>query len=371
MKKLIVLVAAMVMVATSVQAAEWNFYGSARVSTFFTNVDAQTAGTADVDNYAMGLQGNSRVGANVKVSDELSGRFEVGNSSSTWNTRLIYGEWNFGGGTLLVGQTYTPLNLFYSNQVYGSDTDLLAYGGVYSGRQAVLQLKYGGFKIALTPASTGAIGRGLVDGAVTATVDSVTGATTYVTNSETDDLAVGETSLPAIEASYSLKMGDFGLALAGGYQTYEVANGTTTFDVDSYVIALGASANFGAAYLSGNVFTGQNPGSLIWIDTNGAASGAGKASANATAILDNEVTGFLVVAGAKINDMFSVEFGYAGASSDVDLATTSDDVQSYYAQATITIAPGVSITPEIGVIDYEEAGQSKTTYFGAKWMVNF
>jgi len=367
MKKLIVLVAAMVMVATSVQAAEWDFYGSARVSTFFTNVDAQTAGTADVDNFAMGLQGNSRVGANVKVSDELSGRFEVGNSSSTWNTRLIYGQWDFGGGKLLVGQTYTPLNMFYSNQVYGGDTDLLAYGGVYSGRQAVLQLQYGGFKVAITPASTAGMTVGLVDGAAVATV-ATDGVTTYASNLETDDYTAGEVKLPAIEASYSFKMGNFGLAVAGGYQTYEIVNGTTSFDVNSYVVALGASVNFGAGYLNGNVYTGQNPGSLIWIDTGGSA---GLASANATTVLDSDVTGFLVVAGAKINDMFSVEFGYAGVSSDMDLSTTSDDAQSYYAQATITVAPGVFITPEIGVIDFEEAGQAKTTYFGAKWQINF
>jgi hypothetical protein len=367
MKKLIVLVAALVMVAGYASAAEWDFYGSARVSTFFTSVDAQTAGTADVDNFAMGLQGNSRVGANVKVSDELSGRFEVGNSSSTWNTRLIYGKWDFGGGNLVVGQTYTPLNMFYSNQVYGGDTDLLAYGGVYSGRAAVLQLQYGGFKIAITPATTGGVTVGLVDGAVTSVVGPG-GVVTYTANAETDDYAAGEVSMPAFEASYGLKMGNFGLALAGGYQSYEIVNGTTTLDVDSYVLALGADVKFGMGYLKANVYTGQNPGNLIWINTGGSA---GLASANATTVLDNDVTGYLIVAGAKINDMFSVEFGYATASSEVDLAVVSDDVNSYYAQATVTLAPGVYIVPEIGVVDNEELGQTKTTYFGAKWQINF
>lgn len=337
MKKLIVLVAAMVMVAGYASAAEWNFYGSARVSTFWTTVDANTVGTADVDQFAQGLQGNSRVGANVKVSDELSGRFEYGTGV---NVRLLYGEWNFGGGTFLVGQTYTPLNMFYSNQVFGSDTDLLGYGGVYSGRQAMLRLKYGSFQVALTPAATG----------------SAIGGTT-------------EVSMPAIEASYGLKMGNFSLALAGGYQTFEETVGATTYDIDSYVVALGAKVNFGMGYLGGNIYTGQNAGNLIWID-DGSANDALASAAGAT-VLDNDTMGYVIVAGAKINDMFSVEFGYATLTSELDLAVVDNESKSYYAQATINIAPGVFVVPEVGVIDYDGASITKTTYFGAKWQINF
>lgn len=60
------------------------------------------------------------------MSDELTGGFEYG---SGVNLRKLYGEWNFGAGSLLIGQTYTPLNYFYSNQVYGGDNDLLARVG--------------------------------------------------------------------------------------------------------------------------------------------------------------------------------------------------------------------------------------------------
>jgi len=304
---------------------------------------------ADLDQFTMGLQGNSRVGANVKVSDELSGRFEVGNSATTWNTRIIWGEWNFGGGSLGIGQNYTPLCMFYSNQVYGADSDLLGWGGVYSGRQAMLQLKYGAFKVALTPVNTGT-GAGFLTGAVAPRT---------------------EVSMPAIEASYDLKLGNFGVSLAGGYQTFEAtptAAGSLTYDVDSYVIALGANVNFGAAYLGANVYTGQNASNLIWADGAGTAI---VASCNATTTLDNDATGWLIVAGAKINDMFSVEFGYAGLSTELDGALIDEDSKSYYAQATINLAPGVAITPEIGVIDYDGTLVQKETYFGAKWQINF
>ena len=349
MKKLIVLVAAMVMVAGYASAAEWNFYGSARVSTFWTTVDANTVGTADVDQFAQGLQGNSRVGANVKVSDELSGRFEVGNSATTWNTRLIYGEWNFGGGTFLVGQTYTPLNMFYSNQVFGGDTDLLAYGGVYSGRAPMLRLKYGSFQIAaVAPAAANLLGAG--------------GAT--------------ENAFPTIEASYNLKMGAFGLQLAGGYNTYENTLAAASYDIDAYVLAVGASAQFGMFSLGANVYTGQNSGQLLWTDVNGAAvATSGLPVITGTQVRDNDVLGYVIVATAKVNDMFSVEFGYAGIQTELDAVpggiAVKDDASSYYAQAVITLAPGVSVIPEVGVIDYDEIGQSQTTYFGAKWQINF
>lgn len=325
MKKLMVIIAALAMVTGSAYAADWNFYGSARIQTFITDSDL-----ADEDIFDETMQGNSRIGANVKVSDELTGRFEYGTGV---NVRVLYGEWNFGGGKFLVGQTYTPLNMFYSNQVYGSDTDLLGYGGVYSGRAPMLRLKFGDFQIAaVDPNTPGA----------------------------------SDVTMPAIEAKYTLGLGALRLALAGGYQSYEVASG----DVDSYVVALGAGMNFGAAYVNAQVYTGQNGGSLIWIDTGDGLGGT--AVDTGTAIVDMDNFGWLLVAGFKVNDMFSLEAGYAMAEAELDVAgVDADEVSSYYIQATVGLAPGVFFVPEIGVIDYDEAGQDEITYYGVKWQINF
>jgi hypothetical protein len=337
MKKLIALVAALVMVSGMAYAADWNFYGSARVSTFWTTTDANTAGVPDVDQFAEALQGNSRIGANVKVSDELTGRFEYGTGV---NVRILWGEWTFGAGSFGVGQHYTPLNMFYSNQVYGADTDLLAYGGVYSGRAPMLRLKFGDFEIAAVAPSTANVGT----------------------------FAAGQVDYPALEASYTLKMDSLSLALAGGYQSFEVTSGTLVEDVDSYVVALGGSFDLGMFYIKGNAYMGQNAGHLIWIDTIGSS---GVATDGITQILDTDNMGYLVVLGAKFNDMISAELGYGYAESDFDGVALDDEVTSYYAQASITLAPGVYVVPEIGVIDGEEAGQSQVTYFGAKWQINF
>ena len=285
MKKLMVLVAAMAMVASfamTAAAADWNFYGSARIGTFYDDVD----GAADAV-FTEYLQGNSRIGASVKVSDELTGGFEYGTGV---NVRKLYGEWDFGGGKFLVGQTYTPLNLFYSNQVYGSDTDLLNTGGVYSGRNPMLRLKFGDFQIAAVAPSAGNI------------------------------------DVPTLEAKYSLNLDAVKLAIAGGYDV-----GPDNGD-SAWVIALGASLNMGGVSLGGNIYTGDNAEAMIW------TAGAGDGS-----------LGYILVAGFALNDMFKLELGYGHVEGD-----NSVDAESYYLQAPITVAPGVYVTPEVGRTDIND-----------------
>lgn len=362
MKKLMVLVAALALVAGSVMtaaAADWNFFGSARVSTFVSDIET-IDGKEVSDDYEQTLQTNARIGADVKVSDELTGGFEYGASNQNANIRKLYGEWDFGAGTFLVGQTYTPLNLFYSNQVYGDDSDLLGYGGIYSGRAGMLRLKFGGFQVALVPTKASGVG------------DIVDAWAGYY-NIDVDNIKYSyETDLPAIEAKYSASFDNFSLAIAGGYQTYDIkaTDGVDTVESssDSYVIALGGSADLGAFYAKGNVYMGQNAGSLIWVGTNLGGIGFDE--------LEADNMGYLAVVGFKVNDMFTIEAGYGYAEAEYDEEDYTDEVTSYYLQSTITLAPGVFIVPEFGVIEQDENEKSgltlkETTYFGAKWQINF
>lgn len=345
MKKLMVLVAAMAMVATfamTAAAGEWNFYGSARVSTFVSDLTVVDGGDIS-KNFDESLQGNSRIGATVKVSDELTGGFEYGTGV---NVRKLYGEWNFGGGSFLVGQTYTPLNFFYSNQVFGGDNDMLAQGGVYGGRNPMLRLKFGDFQIAAVKTST------------------ATGPNFPNT----------EVNFPAIEAAYTLKMNNLSIDFGAGYQSYELSNGIVTEDVDSWLVTVGGTMNFGAAYLNAGVYVAQNPGNLIAVSVDG-DNGWNDGFAgvlNGNTIVDNDAVGFNVVAGIKANDMFSFEAGYAYCVTEYDTASsTNDKVATYYVQSTVTLAPGVFVIPEVGYFDGNEAGQTEILYYGAKWQINF
>ena len=322
-------------------AADWNFYGSARIGTFWT--DSDLADETNLDEY---LQGNSRIGANVTVSDELTGRFEYGASGGKVNVRLLYGQWNFGSGTFTVGQDYTPLYLPVSNQVYNTDNGLNGQGEPYPGRHPQLKLKFGGFQIAVVSPETGYINAA---GDLTDTNVQVV--------------------FPRIEIAYGINLGSGSFDIGAGYNTFEYNDDE---DIESYVVV--ARGKFQAAGLSigAEAFYGQNPGNMVLCDTTGSDDGAGYARITAAGDIDDvEAYGGEIVIGYTFSNMFGIEAGCGYMQGEYDDDADEDKVIAYYLQAPITLAPGVIITPEVGVVDYDESGQDELTYFGAKWQINF
>jgi len=351
MKKLITILAAVALIAAFAMpapAAEWNFYGSARMTTFSDTVDPGT-GTDDTDT-TWAVQGNSRIGAKVKAGD-VSGAFEYGSGP---NLRILTGTWNFGAGSLLAGQTYTPVNIFISNQVWGSDNDMLNFGGVYAGRRAMIQLQFGTFKLALVGPH--------------AQSDLGTGSDVDVT-------------LPKFEVAYKFSTDMFWAQVVAGYQTYSLDavtvtadDGTTSLsadgDVSSYIAALAFGVNAGPVSFKADVFTGQNLGPYgmyVSGDINPTITGG---DTN-----DNTSLGFLGLVSFKATDALAFEVGYGRVENDIDGSVEKDDTSAYYGQATVTLAPGVFIVPEVGFIDngksFAGADQGDHLYFGAKWQINF
>ncbi|MFH1153897.1 MAG: porin [Pseudomonadota bacterium] len=341
MKKLIILIAAVAMVASSalvVSAAEWNFYGSARMMTFSDNVE--TPGAKDDRDTTWDAQSNSRIGADVKVSDTLEGKFEYGTGV---NLRRLYAEWNFGAGKLLAGQEYTPISdIAYSNQVWYEDDNLNSTGIPYAGRVPMLQLTFGGLQVALVKPNTAAI-----------------------TGLSGDQ----DVTFPKIEFLYTLSMDNFWVDVYGGYETYEV----NSVDVDAYVLGVGGSVSFGPAYVRGTVYMAQNGNVYGLADAGDNLSGYNAASKK---LIDNDTIGYALVAGYTVSDAITIEAGYGANKHELDVnGAKEDDAAGYYVQAVITLAPGVSITPEIGVHDKKDdasgSEEGKVTYFGAKWQINF
>ncbi len=330
MKKLMIVLLSLVFVGAFTLpafAADWDFYGSSRMATFYTDQDEEAG---DDDGLTWGLQGNSRIGARVQ-GDVVGGGFEYG---SVPNLRKLYGTAQLGGGTLLVGQTYTPFNMFYSSQVFGTDADLLNTGGVFNGRQPMLQYSCAGLKVAL------------------------------VRNQGTE---LGEDyTMPRLEVKYSRSAGMLGYALAGEYQTYEVNDQ----DVDSYGLTLGLSANFGAFGLKGDAFLGQNLSETgQWIAT---TSGPVLSPAG---VDDEDTSGGIMVATYDL-DQVALEAGYGYVQSEQDVsASDANDQSCVYGQATITIADGFFVVPEVGYYDYMEnasgVDEGSMTYAGLKWQINF
>ncbi len=374
MKKLVLIIAALVMVAGTAYAdPQWDFYGMARTTLQWDNIEnpVGTNGGVDIDDYDPGLS-SSRIGANVKVSDELSGRFEFGVAAAVTN-RLIYGTWNFGAGSLRVGQDYTPIFGIQSNQVAFGDADMGGWGTMYSGRNAQVKVIIGDFQAALVGGGgTTALrlnnGTPLGAAAVAMTVEEAT---------------------PQLELAYTINMDAFSLKLMGGLASYELVTPTATnVDVDSYIVGFTGSVNFGAAYVKGGAWMGQNTGEFGALDVDGSTEagvagvgGAGPGGddgfafmdATQTTVLDNDSQGMTLIVGFKASDMFTFEAGYGYAQEEVDTFAFDDEVSTYYVQSVITLAPGVSITPEIGVLDYEEisGGLEEVTYGAVRFQIVF
>lgn len=361
MKKLfLIFIAASLVAAFSVPAAaddaQWNFYGIIKLDTWSINDSKErdavhTPAKSDRDT-AWSLDAGARIGATVKNGD-VGGGFEYGASGGNANIRKLYGTWNFGAGQLLVGQTYTPCNIIISNEAYFAGA-FVANGVLYDGRRPMIQVKFGDFKFALVQPSTG--GSSLFTDPASPGFDA---------SAETD------TTFPKIEAKYTFKTDMFRVGVAGGYNSYEVDTDAKTYDVDSWVAALWGQVNMGPAYVRGSIFKALNGGAFGL-----ASSGDDDFDFVGNKIKDVDSLVYALIAGAKLSDMFALQAAYGHISHESDvLGAKDDETTSYYVQATITLAPGVTITPEVGKVDYEKNSanvkEGDETYFGALWQVYF
>ena len=342
MKKLFIIFAILCL-AAPVMAADWNFFGSARMATFWVDVDTDEGGAnADDQDLQWAQQGNSRIGANVMFNDQIGGGFEM---SDSFGKRKLFGTYTFGGGSqLLLGQTYTPTALFYSDSVYDGDGDLLGVGEFYEGRLPMIQWKMGGLKVALIEPAVDGVG-----------------------DFETD------VTIPKIEVGYKFKADAFFVDVVGGYQTYEETPAVgNAYDVDSYIFVLGGGLNLGAFYGKIQAHIGQNLGNYgaynpIGLDDEFAIGAAGQE-------LDNEGLGYLAVLGFTVSEMINIEAGYGYEEAEVDTSNNVESATQIYLNTTINIAPGFFIVPEVGMITFEEDAsvpEPELFYLGAKWQINF
>jgi hypothetical protein len=404
MKKLFIIFAVLCLAAPAM-AADWNFYGSARMQTFWTNNDVGPEGAqADDTDVRWAPFGNARIGANVKFNDQIAGKFEVGD---TFNKRQLFATYTFGNGMeLLLGQTYTPTSqYFYSFSGYGDDNNLLGIGQFYTGRKPMIQFKMGSFKLALVTPSTGPTAvKGDNDDAIYGVLaDQGGGVYAYNTVGVTEDTtnavvvvpATGafevkdtDVIIPKIEASYKFKTDMFFVDVFGGYQTYDLDAPSKEYSIDSYVAGLGGGVNVGALFFNAGVHMGQNLANygnvgFLGPDNLAAASSTavtalkiGAASYNSTKdeIVDNDGLGYLAVLGFNASEMFTIEagYGYQQYEDDAEGAKT-DSAKQYYVNCTINIAPGFFIVPEIGKVEWEldDVDFGDYMYYGAKWQINF
>jgi len=370
MKKFTILIAAIALVCFSVpaMAADWNFYGSARMATYYVSDDlgdgTTQAGNDGTQDLQWDFQGNSRIGANVKA-ENIKGQFELGLKGSNTGdvdagTRRLYGVWDFGAGKLKVGKDYTPVSQFISGQAFDGDLGLLGIGTMYGSRIGQVALSFGGFTVALITPKSGQIS---TDAGVASTGDV-------------------EEMLPKLEVGWGMAFDTWNFGLQGGAQTYEIKDVTSLkdgskndVDVTSYTIQATAGANFGALYVKGSVAMGQN-----WSDAQWGVTGYGNSVAYWDGDDDTKDTDSMMaalVAGFKLSDALSFEAGFGYRVDDPDLNGYDKQKQyGVYGQAVIVMAPGVYLIPEVGYFDKGDASATgddagNRIYAGGKWQIDF
>ena len=377
MKKLTILIAAIALVCFSVpaMAVDWNFYGNARMATFYVSDDfgdgLNEAGTDDSDtDLQWDMQTNSRIGATVKA-ESISARVELAMKGSDGGdldvgTRRLVATWDFGAGKLKIGKDYTPTNQFISGQVFDGDAGLLGLGAFYARRPGQIELQFGAFKVALVSNS--------IDGS------SSSGYLTGMEDTATFTFA-GDTDrvVPKLELGWGMSFDTWNFNLMGGAQYYSIEDvtsfenpgDTNDVDVTSWVFGGDVGWNFGPGYLKAAASYSQNAGNASW--TGGTALWDGDDDTN-----DALTTQAALVGGFKMSDMLSFEAGFGIRNDAVDgdagrfRNTTPWGV---YVQSVVALAPGVYIIPEVGYYDFDnnaaggDAGSQ--LYLGAKWQINF
>jgi hypothetical protein len=373
MKKLIAIFAVLLLAAPAM-AADWSFYGSQRMATFYVADDFGDAQVNGEDNdwgLQWDFQGNSRLGAHVKA-DKVRGQIELGLKGSDGSdidvgTRRAYGVWKFADNAeLKVGKDYSPVTRFISGQVFGSDDGLLGSGNFYGKRPGQIGLTLGSFDIAF-----------------------ITNA--LVTSSYLPALSVApagsdpDWNVPKVEASYLLKLGSFDIRPFGGVQYFQVSStdttvaaGTLTDDIDvwSYVVGLDSMVNIGAFYLGGQFAYGINWSNANWANARTGTAGSFAIIDGADDTKDATSWTAMLVAGLKFTPTLKFEVGAGYRSDDPDVnGLDADEMWQIYGQAVVTLAPGVYIIPEAGYLDKMDnfAGNDEgyQWYAGAKWQIDF
>jgi hypothetical protein len=386
MKKLTIIIAALALVCFAVpaMAVDWNFYGNARMATYYTSQDQNNTKSTDTQ---WDLQSNSRVGATIKA-ENINARFEFGVNESSVSSRRLYGVWNFGSGTLKVGKDYTPVSQFISGQVFDGDLGLLGIGTQYGSRHGQIAFGFGGFNIALVNPNTSLLSNmsTTVTGALT--ILTVGGSTAIDASISVNPNGDVQRIIPKIEAGWGTSYDAWNFNLMGGFQYYSISDVTPALggssndiDVTSYTIGGDVGFNFGPGYVKAALSYGQNIGNADW----GIPSLAGGTSGQGgLAMWDgdddtNDVDTFMgaLVGGLKVSDMLSFEAGFGYRKDSTDGGAEKDTAPwAAYVQSVIALAPGVYVIPEVGYYDYDNNvtsgnDQGSLFYIGGKWQINF
>ncbi|MFC1534237.1 hypothetical protein ACFL7M_12820 [Thermodesulfobacteriota bacterium] len=371
MKKFMIILIAVAFIAVSVMPAmaEVKFSGRTTMEMWWTKADKVKSGKGfDDTDLAYDIGSISFFRAQFK-NGPISARVEIRPTDSVTGAanrgveRMWYGEYDFGGWKFLIGQDYIPGFVGAGNTVQGGQGS--RQGSWASGvRDPMLQAKFN-------------VGTGTIRiAAITNKRPAV--PTGFPAGNEID------TSIPILEAKYSVKFGPLGLDIGGGYKTY-----------DAVVTATNKAYTVDATNIYGRIVFSSGPFVIrggYWIGTNNAEYGANTVSGDVQrayysaardGIVDADFTGWTISADFKVNDMFKLRAGYGGIESEQNNATiglpdNEEENSAYWINAIITVAKNLEINPEFIIRDYKDSvaggvstDNGKDKVWGAQFVIRF
>lgn len=350
-------------------ANEWNFYGSARMATFYKHdrdPASDSVGLGDIDQLQWDFQPNSWFGANVR-GDKFEGRAEIGATEPGVSLRFLYGVWKFSDDwKLRIGKDNTPILFGLSNQVFNTDQNLWQLGNAWGGRAGQIAIEGRGFRFAaISPVNK-------VDILPTSNV-SVIDLTSY---------------WPKLEASYKHLIADGMSAhiFAGweytGYNAILNDGRKKNGRVSALVFGAGGTVNIGPGYINTQVSWYRDGAAAGWL---GAAL-EGDATVSVTPVvgrngkrLDVDSLMAMLALGYVPTERvrFETGIGYLHNKGEGDNKYTNH-YYAMYLQSLLRLAPGIYLVPEIGYFDFgkvflpgPDRGLGHLWYLGAKWQIDF
>ena len=426
MKKLsliLAVMAALTMFTVPASAAtQWNFGASLRYLSFWSERDAGNAGAADlqgggarVHNDGLldwGTQSNSRVVMYMQ-SDHMEGFIDMGYNvnSNKVSAREYWGRYRFSDQAFIaIGHQKQLFNQYISNQVWDGDLGMGGIGIAYQSAAPKITLGYGGFALALAKP---------YDRRVNARREAIANDMRDLYASLIDPsvkvgLAVDiDTSFPQLQGRYEYSGDAWRIKLVGAYQYIRINKidgywenpafgGGRSFSagntgVHSWLAGLDGDVDFGPLNLAAATSFGQNWSDAGWNDETSNMDGlwTGRYMFNNFGVVPvfdmlapvgggkvpvawKSTTSFMLsfVGAYRLTEALRFEAG-AGYRYDRNGAFRRDGhIWHAYLQAAYTIAPGFTVTPEIGYIDFGKHVISKNYmgdiwYVGAQWRMDF
>lgn len=387
MKKSIVgatLAAAAFGLAVPAMALDVTPYGAIRVATWWTSSTYYNpAGKPlhDAD-FTLDLQGDSLVGMRVK-QDDFSAVAEMGaynpkNRAGGVELRLLFGEWDFGGGKLRVGYAPSPY-VYRSEQVYDADGGFNGYASLWDGRYAQIKVTLNnGFYLALMKQATvGLTGIAATNAYTTNTGNAWANTPTNLTStSYSTGYTDYDTYMPKTIVGYEGKAGivTYGGGMAGNF--YKIR--TVTADVQtgrdeiySYLAFAHAMIDLAPIELKLSGYTGQNQGNLM----NNAAAAAGSFYSNNASYGKNAYTyGGWGQIGYTLNNKVKMFTGVSYESNEMRGRAT-DDRMAAFANVQYQVTKNFKVVPEFTYLNdlrsVTGAKEPQIYATGIKWEMTF